>query len=161
MRKRHPYLLGACLALAACSGSPAAPTSPGASPAPATSPPSSRFEVDLPVAAGDTGSSVYGIWPFGVHGGSHAHDGHPGWDVEFRPGALVRAAADGTVLHAAPDSQSRGRFTIRINHSDNRYATDYTNVSDLMPGSPPGRRSRAGSRSVPRACRPSSSGLRR
>jgi hypothetical protein len=86
------------------------------------------------VAAGDTASNAYGIWPFGVHGSSHAADGHPGFDVEFRPGALVRAAADGTILNVVADSQSAGRVTIRIDHAagSGRYATDYTNVANVL-----------------------------
>jgi hypothetical protein len=96
--------------------------------------------VDLPVAAGDTASNAYGIWPFGVHGSSHAADGHPGFDVEFRPGALVRAAADGTIFNVTADTQTAGRFTIRIDHAaaSGRYATDYTNVANVMSGITPG-----------------------
>jgi hypothetical protein len=132
----------ACLWLIGCGGSPGSPTSPTESPAAtpvasaAPAPPGGAyFAVDLPVADGDSGSNAFGIWPFGVHGSSHAIDGHPGFDVEFRPGSLVRAAADGTIQHVVPDSQTAGRFTIRIDHSAaGRYATDYTNVEGLSPG---------------------------
>jgi hypothetical protein len=91
----------------------------------------------MPIAPGDQGSSAYGIWPFGVHGGGHAVDGHPGWDVEFRPGALVLAAADGTVQNALPEMGGSGRFTVRINHTVAgrvAYATDYTNLASLAAG---------------------------
>jgi murein DD-endopeptidase MepM/ murein hydrolase activator NlpD len=57
--------------------------------------------------------------------------------VEFRPGASVLAAADGTVLNATPEPSGTGRFTVRVNHSvDGRvaYATDYTNLTALAPG---------------------------
>jgi hypothetical protein len=147
MRRSHACVLVfiACIGLAGCSGSDT-PSSPSPTPAPSPSPPpapspspqpapSQPFAVDLPVAAGDTASSAYGIWPFGVHGSSHAADGHPGFDVEFRPGAQVLAAADGTVQNVVADSQSAGRYTIRLDHvaGSQHYATDYTNVSSLAP----------------------------
>ena len=98
------------------------------------------FLVDLPIAPGDSETNAYGIWPFGVHGGSHALDGHPGFDVEFRPGASVLAAADGTVQKVVSDSNAAGRYSIRTDHAIGQlhYATDYTNVSVLAPGVTPG-----------------------
>ena len=92
--------------------------------------------MDLPIAPGDSGTNAYGIWPFGVHGGSHAIDGHPGFDVEFRPGASVLAAADGTVQNVAADGAAAGRYVIRIDHAVGaiHYATDYTNISAIAPG---------------------------
>lgn len=133
-----------CIGLVGCSGSPATPSAPTPtasslqptpSPQPTPAPPAQAFAVDLPVAAGETGSSAYGIWPFGVHGSSHALDGHPGFDVEFRPGAQVLAAADGTVLNVVSDSQTAGRYSIRLDHGSGsqHYATDYTNVSSVAP----------------------------
>lgn len=97
------------------------------------------FVLELPIGPGDQANNAYGLWPFGVHGGGHALDGHPGWDVEYRPGANVLAAADGSVQNALAEA-SGGRFTVRINHSvDGRnYATDYTNLSSLAPGIAPG-----------------------
>ena len=97
------------------------------------------FTVDLPIAAGDPQSNAYGIWPFGVHGGTHAADGHPGWDVEFRPGASVLVAADGTVSSVFPEGD---RYSIRIQHSVSgaNYATDYTNIGALGPGIAAGAR---------------------
>lgn len=140
--------------LVAC-GSPTAPSSqsgapPGSTPSPppapapippvpppAPAPPGSTFTVDLPIAAGDVANAAYGLWPFGTHGGDHALDGHPGWDVEYRPGASVLAAADGVILNGVPEMGGSGRFTVRIMHAiDGRtaYATDYTNLSALGPG---------------------------
>lgn len=138
----------ACIALCgsaiACGGSdPASPSGPSstastASPSgPAAPTPSPAFALDLPVASGDQAGSAYGLWPFGVHGGGHALDGHPGWDVEFRPGANVLAAADGSVQNAVPEPDGGGRFTVRINHSVGggaSYATDYTNLASLAAG---------------------------
>ena len=109
-------------------------------PQPASVPGVQTFSVDLPIAAGDGGTNAYGIWPFGVHGGTHALDGHPGFDVEFRPGASVRAAADGTVQQVVSETNTAGRYSIRIDHAVGqlRYATDYTNVSVVAPGVAPG-----------------------
>lgn len=97
---------------------------------------SSAFTVDLPVRAGETATAAYGIWPFGVHGSSHALDGHPGFDVEFAPGASVRAAADGVIQNLNADTNTVGRWSIRISHSagGRTYATDYTNVDTLASG---------------------------
>lgn len=143
----------ACIALCgfltACSGGdPASPSGPSTAPtsAPSSPTPSSpttptpspaAFALDLPVASGDQANSAYGLWPFGVHGGGHAPDGHPGWDVELQPGANVLAAADGSVQNAIPELDGGGRFTVRINHSvggRTAYATDYTNLASLAAG---------------------------
>ena len=118
--------------------SPSGPSSPTTStPSPPPAPAAGSFAIDLPIAPGDQVNSAYGLWPFGTHGGGHALDGHPGWDVEFRPGANVLAAADGAVLNALPEAGSGGRFTVRINHSVGGrvvYATDYTNLGSLAAG---------------------------
>lgn len=110
------------------------PTTPTPTPSPGGA--SQTVSLDLPVAVGDTAANAYGIWPFGVHGSSHALDGHPGVDVEFRPGAQVRAAMDGTVQNVLADIQTPGRFTIRLDHTigQTHYATDYTNVTNVAAG---------------------------
>ena len=131
----------AVVTVVGCSGSPSGPTAPTSSSiTPQASQPSltsgaATFSVDMPVAPGDVATNAYGIWPFGVHGSTHALDGHPGFDVELRPGAKVLAAADGTIQNINADSNSAGRYTIRIDHAAGagRYATDYTNVSALGP----------------------------
>ena len=107
---------------------------------PASGPTVQTFSVELPIAPGDSGTNAYGIWPFGVHGGSHALDGHPGFDIEFRPGAFVLAAADGTVQNVVSDSNVAGRYSIRMDHPVGalHYATDYTNISAVSPGIAPG-----------------------
>ncbi len=122
--------LGATLACGTSTPTSPATASPGASPT------AQVFAIDLPVAAGDTAQAAYGIWPFGVHGASHALDGHPGFDVEFRPGASVLAAADGAVQHVTAEAGGSGRFTIRIQHAagGQTYATDYTNISAVAAG---------------------------
>lgn len=113
----------------------------GASPAPtvvtAASPSTSQasFAIDMPIAVGDSAAAAYGIWPFGVHGGGHAADGHPGFDLEFRPGALLKAPASGVVSQVMPDPASPALWTLAIQHgTSNRFRTDYTNLASLSPG---------------------------
>ena len=53
--------------------------------------------LEMPAAPEDLARNFYGVWPFGAHGSSHALDGHPGWDIEFRAGAKVQRLA-GSVL---------------------------------------------------------------
>jgi murein DD-endopeptidase MepM/ murein hydrolase activator NlpD len=99
-----------------------------------SSPTPSGFTVDLPVAAGDAATNAYGIWPFGVHGSVHSADGHPGFDVECRPGANILAAADGEVSNAV--LLDDGRYSVRLYHrvGSGSYATDYTNIASLAAG---------------------------
>lgn len=47
--------------------------------------------------AADLATTAFGLAPYGYHGADHAEDGHPGWDIEYRIGGTVRAAAAGTV----------------------------------------------------------------
>jgi hypothetical protein len=125
------------LAAASCGhGTPAAPTA-------ASDPQRDTIAtIELPIAPGDAASVAYGIWPFGVHGSSHAVDGHPGFDVEYRVGASVRAAADGTIHNLSIDPNAPGRYNLRIMHvlAGVTYATDYTNINSLAPGIAAGRK---------------------
>lgn len=93
------------------------------------------FRISLPIDSTDTTNNAYGLWPFGVHGGDHARDGHPGWDIEFKIGGKVRAAADGR-LEFFSDSHSPDKYTVQIFHEfgNLRYRTNYTNISGLEPG---------------------------
>lgn len=95
----------------------------------------------MPVSSGDTANEAFGLNPFGIHfggtgPGGHGLDGHPGWDVEYRIGALVLAAADGTVQSVFADSFTSGRSTIQIQHqaSGGNYRTVYTNIDGVAPG---------------------------
>ena len=134
-------LLGAL----ACGGSPvSSPTAPAPSPSPAPAPtpvpPALRFTVVLPVAAGDTATNFFGMTAFGIHFGGtgpsgHGLDGHPGWDVEYRVGAQVRAAADGIVQSVFTDSFINSRSVIQIQHQGGgNYRTVYTNVESVAAG---------------------------
>ena len=113
---------------AACS-SPSQPSS-AASAAPLSPASSAPFVIDLPIAAGDGATVAYGIWPYGVHGGGHAVDGHGGFDIEYRIGAPVLAAADGTVDSVTADAHDPARRVVRLKHPRDRglYLTDYSNL---------------------------------
>jgi murein DD-endopeptidase MepM/ murein hydrolase activator NlpD len=94
----------------------------------------------LPVAAGDTATTFFGLAPFAIHfgdtgRGGHGLDGHPGWDVEFRPGAQVRAAADGVVQSVFTDSFTTSRSVIQIQHqAGGNFRTVYTNIESPAAG---------------------------
>lgn len=88
------------------------------------------FTIRMPVRDGDTANTTMGLNSFGAHIGNHGIDGHPGWDVEYRLGASVLAAADGVVQRVAPDDT--GRYTVQIMHGQ-RFRTNYTNLAELDP----------------------------
>ena len=71
--------------------------------------------------------------PFGYHGGGHTEDGHAGWDIEYRLGAPVRAAAAGTVLSVEPDPDTPGRFIVVLEHvvGTHFYRTHYANLVNV------------------------------
>jgi hypothetical protein len=144
MRKAW-FLLGMAL-LAACTEpkSPVAPTAiagpappVGAPPLPTTVP--GVLLVAMPLDRGDAANSIFGIAPFGYHSADHAAGGHPGWDIEYRIGGIVRAAAAGTVESVEPDPLSAGRFIVQIEHiiGEHHYRTTYTNFlsvnADIAP----------------------------
>jgi len=87
----------------------------------------------MPIAPGDAANTNFGIAPFGYHGADHAADGHPGWDIEYRIGSIVRAAAAGTIGGVLPDSLNPGRFTVTIEHvvGTHFYRTTYTNLATV------------------------------
>ncbi len=92
--------------------------------------------IGMPVDPGDTGTTAFGIAPFGYHGADHAEDGHPGWDIEYRIGASVRAAAAGTVQSVFTDPFTPGRFTVQLEHlvGTHHYRTVYTNIASVAAG---------------------------
>lgn len=112
------------------------------------------FSVRMPIDPVDTARNAYGIWPFGVHGGGHAADGHPGWDVEYRSGASIRAAADGTVANLFQEAEAT-TFTLAIDHrvGSQTYRTDYTNIGVVAAGVTPGATVTAGQPIGTAACR--------
>ena len=85
----------------------------------------------MPIDAADVANTAFGLAPFGYHGADHAEDGHPGWDIEYRIGGIVRAAAAGTVQSVFPDPFTPGRFTVQLEHlvGTHHYRTVYTNLA--------------------------------
>jgi hypothetical protein len=110
----------------------AAPTPPPVTPSLPTNIPG-VLAVAMPIDASDLASTVFGLTPFGYHGAAHAPDGHSGWDIEYRVGGSVRAAAAGTVSGVFPDPSTPGRFTVHIEHlvGAHSYRTIYTNLASV------------------------------
>ncbi len=131
-------VLGCAVASCSLEQSPTAST-PIASPAPPLATPPlpttvpGVLSVSLPVDSADTANSAFGLIPFGYHGGDHTQDGHAGWDIEYRVGAQVRAAAAGVVLSIAPDSINAGRSVVQLEHvvGTHFYRTTYTNLATV------------------------------
>ncbi|MCH2107632.1 MAG: M23 family metallopeptidase, partial [Planctomycetes bacterium] len=55
------------------------------------------LSIGLPIHLSDVSTEHYVVWPFGVHGGGHAEDGHPGIDFSYIEGAKVIAAEAGEI----------------------------------------------------------------
>jgi hypothetical protein len=87
----------------------------------------------MPIDSLDVANAAFGLIPFGYHGGGHTEDGHAGWDIEYRIGAPVRAAAAGTVVSVEPDVISLGRTAVVLEHvvGSHFYRTRYTNLTDV------------------------------
>jgi hypothetical protein len=58
---------------------------------------SQPLSIGLPIQLSDVSTDHYVVWPFGVHGGGHAEDGHPGIDFSYVAGAKVIAAEAGEI----------------------------------------------------------------
>ena len=134
------FLAGIVMLMAACINGkpPLAPTAVAGPAPPLTAPPLPTtvpgvLAVAMPIEPGDAANTVFGIAPFGYHGPEHAADGHPGWDIEYRIGGIVRAAAAGTVENVVPDSITAGRFTVQLEHivGTHHYRTSYTNLASV------------------------------
>ena len=132
-------LAGILLLVAACTDEriPTAPT-PVAGPTPPVPPPPLPTNVpgvlalSMPIDATDSVNTVFGMTPFGYHASDlHAQDGHAGWDIEYRTGGVVRAAAAGTIQEVSTDTL--GRFTVQIEHrvGEHFYRTIYSNLATL------------------------------
>ena len=129
--------IAVAVTVAACSNNPTLPTPVAGTPSsstttttiPSNSSPST-VAFSMPLFAGDSANVAFGIQPFGFHAGDHAVDGHAGWDIEYRPGAFVRAAADGIVLSVLPDPLSPARSVVQLEHQAGQhfYRTNYTNL---------------------------------
>lgn len=142
--RKSLIVAGIALLAAACTDSklPTAPTAI-ADPTPVVPMPSLPTNVpgvlalSMPIDAADSANVVFGMEPYGYHGDLHAQDGHAGWDIEYRPGGIVRAAAAGTIQQVFTDAA--GRITVQIEHlvGEHFYRTIYANLvttaSDIAP----------------------------
>ncbi|HUQ88655.1 MAG TPA: M23 family metallopeptidase, partial [Vicinamibacterales bacterium] len=136
-----PFFLFA-LILSSCTDqkSPLAPTAVAPPALPLVPPPLPTavpgvLAVAMPIDASDLANVAFGLTPFGYHGADHALDGHSGWDIEYRIGGTVRAAAAGTVDDVFPDAITPGRFTVQLEHlvGAHFYRTIYTNLASVNP----------------------------
>ena len=138
---------GMAFALMACTDqkSPLAPTTIAAPSPPLAAPPLPTnvpgvLAIAMPINPGDNATTAFGLAPFGYHGADHAEDGHPGWDIEYRLGGIVRAAAAGSVQTVMADAFTPGRFTVQLEHlvGSHHYRTVYTNLASVNPDVVPG-----------------------
>ena len=127
--------------IAACTDNPTAPTVTTPPPFPTVNVPLPTtvpgvLGLRMPIDASDAATTAFGLAPFGYHGADHAADGHPGWDVEYRIGGIVRSAAAGTVQSVFADPSVPGRSTVQIEHvvGTHFYRTVYTNLATVSPG---------------------------
>ena len=111
----------------------AAPSPPLAAPPLPTAVPG-VLSVAMPIDSVDVANSAFGLIPFGYHGGGHTEDGHAGWDIEYRLGAPVRAAATGVVYSVEPDEIALGRTAVVLEHvvGEHFYRTHYTNLTTVV-----------------------------
>ncbi len=133
-------LVTATMAACTANQSPTAPTTVTARPSPPIVVPLPTtvpgvLSLVMPIDLSDLATTAFGLAPYGYHGADHAEDGHPGWDVEYRVGGQVRAAAAGTVQSVFPDLSVAGRSTVQIEHviGTHFYRTVYTNLSTVNP----------------------------
>ena len=133
-------LLGIVMLAAACTDrkSPLAPTAIAAPTPPLVPPPLPTtvpgvLAIAMPIDSADPSNIAFGLTPFGYHDAVHAAEGHAGWDIEYRIGGIVRAAAAGVVLSVAPDPATGGRSIVQIEHlvGEHYYRTVYTNLADV------------------------------
>jgi hypothetical protein len=138
---RKLWMLAGIVAMAAaCTDgkSPLAPTTVAAPTPPIATPPLPTtvpgvLALSMPIDPADFATTAFGLTPFGYHGADHADDGHAGWDVEYRLGGTIRAAAAGTVQSVEIDPLSPGRFTVQLEHlvGAHHYRTVYTNLATV------------------------------
>ena len=140
MSRRLVILVFASAAALSCSleKSPTASTPIAGPLPPRTAPPLPTnvpgvLSIAMPIDNFDVANIAFGLIPFGYHGGGHTEDGHAGWDIEYRIGAPVRAAATGVVLSVEPDLIALGRTAVVLEHvvGEHFYRTHYTNLSDV------------------------------
>lgn len=112
---------------------PGLPSSNNSPPTVVAPTPGTVLSIAMPIDGADLVTNAFGLLPFGYHGPDHAGAGHSGWDVEYRLGAQVRAAADGVVQSIEPDIIVLGRSRVTIEHAlgAHIYRTVYANLSSI------------------------------
>ncbi|TAH39310.1 MAG: M23 family metallopeptidase [Planctomycetota bacterium] len=116
-----------------------------ARPVHATTPrPGAPPQFDLPIDSGEAAFTAYGIWPYGVHGGGHP-EGHPGYDLECRPGAEIRAMAPGRVVRVEANTAFPGQWDVTLRH-DGGWQTRYGHLTGLADDLPEGAEVQRGQR---------------
>lgn len=122
----------------------AGPTPPVKTP-PLPTPVPGVLALSMPIDSADAVNTVFGMQPFGYHAGDlHAQNGHSGWDIEYRSGGVVRAAASGTIQEVLTDTF--GRFSVQIEHvvGEHFYRTIYSNLATIPSDVAPDEVVRAG-----------------
>jgi hypothetical protein len=76
-----------------------------------------RLELSLPITVTDLRHEVYGVWPYGIHGGGHP-EGHGGFDFELAPTATVRAPLEGTVAKREANTTFIGQEDLALSSLD-------------------------------------------
>ena len=112
------------------------PTTPSGNSSPVTVVPpvtGAVLSIAMPIDGADIVTNAFGLLPFGYHGADHAGAGHSGWDIEYRLGAQVRAAADGVVQSIEPEMIVPGRSRVTLEHAlgAHIYRTVYANLSSI------------------------------
>lgn len=94
------------------------------------------LNIALPIEASDAAGIAFGMLPYGYNGRGHGQDGHAGWDFEYRPGGMVRAAANGVVLGITADPVTSSRSVVTLEHvvGSHFYRTVYTNLDSVAAG---------------------------
>lgn len=98
----------------------------------------SPFTMDMPIAVEDMTKAIYGLWPYGVHGGGGVYggghpEGHPGWDIEYVAGAKARAVADGVVVSIYLDPDWWNHSVVTIQHRPGVQSA-MNHLQDVEPG---------------------------
>jgi hypothetical protein len=62
------------------------------------------LSIGLPIQLADVSYDSYVAWPFGVHGGGHVDDGHPGIDFSYLAGSQVYAVGAGEIVDIRPNT---------------------------------------------------------
>lgn len=74
--------------------------------------------------------SIYGIWPFCVHGGDHP-EGHGGIDFELAPNTKIYASADGVVEYIEPKDIAPHGWGDGVHITSEPYVVGYVCLNNI------------------------------